>query len=689
MSETNYPSKKVALAVLVTAVTLITVFWISYSGYKTLADTVPRAVQMQRYHGDIEHFDEILTLTAKLAASTGDVKWIDHYGAAEVRLVDSFRGALDLSKDDAIRNAAEKIHQHNIDLIDLEQASFALVRSGNSQSAMDILSGERYEKLKQEYSGGVLQLLASIQLNTQDGIERQKSGFSFLLWVVPIVMLAISALWYLVVRSLRRWRQELRDQQYHRAVAESQVKRINHELEQRIAVRTSELQDSERRFHHLAHYDDLTSLPNRRSAIELLSRVLSETKDESQGVVVMLVDLDDFKRVNDSLGHGVGDKLLVHAARRIQKSVRENDSVFRLGGDEFLVLATQDEDSEVDASGMAKRVLDSFEKPFSLSEDRFELSISPSIGVALAPEHGTDVEDLIRHADMAMYAAKYNGRNCYYVFDENMNKHALEQLDLESKLRKAIEYNQLSLHYQPQVDLNSGEIIGVEALLRWSLPEVGNISPMEFIPMAETHGLIIEIGEWVLNRACIQIGQWKKETEHELMLAVNVSPVQLRQSGFFESVMRILNQHGFDPNMLELELTETALLEDAENIQRTLAQLSEAGVRLSLDDFGTGYSALSYLKRYNFDMLKIDRSYVQGMQETEREARLVKAIIAMAHGLDMKIVGEGTETLAQCDLLKNYGCDVAQGYYYSKPLPPAEFLTFMDKWNQGEYAVAS
>lgn len=677
------------LAVFVTVVTLFVVFWVSFSAYKTLSNTVPHAVQMQGFHGDIEHLDEILTLSAKLGAASGDARWIDRYKKAERRLVDSVRGAIDQSQNKDILLAARRIDESNIELIDMEEKSFALVRAGDRDAAMSILSSENYAKEKQAYHVGVVSLLAAIKMDTQGRIDEQRVNLKLLLWSIPMVLLGLALLWYLVFRSLQRWRLELKDQQYHRAVAESQVKRINRELEQRIAVRTSELQESERRFHRLAHYDDLTSLPNRRSGIELLSQVLSEVTVSSPGVGVMLVDLDDFKRVNDSLGHGIGDSLLVHVARRIKNSVRENDHVFRLGGDEFLVVSDFTRGEVTEAKELAGRVLECFSEPFSIGNGRFELKISPSIGVAIAPEHGTDVEDLIRHADMAMYAAKYRGRNCYCVFNEEMNKQAMHQIDMESKLRAAMGQGQLSLHYQPQIDLSTGNIVGVEALLRWDLPGIGPIAPTEFIPLAESNGFIVEIGEWVLNEACRQVRQWKEQKGIDLVLAVNVSPVQLRQEGFFDAVMRILDTQRFDPTTLELELTETALLENADRVKQTLSQLRDAGVRLSLDDFGTGYSALSYLKRYNFDMLKLDRSYVDGMLKTERDARLVKAIISLAHGLDMQIVGEGTETLTQCDLLKSYGCDIAQGYYYSRPLPAPDLLDFLDGWNEKDFAVAS
>jgi len=528
----------------------------------------------------------------------------------------------------------------------LENQSKFLVRTGRPDEAAALLSSEGYKEQKKIFTDGMNRIVSLIHEDSRNRIDRQKRQYQLVLWVVPLAALLLSVVWVAVIRNLRRWGKEFETQQRRRTTAEAQVKRINQELEQRINVRTSELRESEQRFHHQAHFDELTGLPNRRSGLELLGKNLPEIKSESYSLLLMIVDLDDFKRVNDTLGHGIGDNLLLQAARRIQHAVREGDTVIRLGGDEFMVVAdiSEYEEHELDVGFLAQRILDRFKAPF---------------------------------------------RNCYHVFDSAMNEEAMERLNLESKLRRAIDEKEFSLHYQPQIDLHNGEVVGVEALIRWNEPEAGFISPMEFIPVAEETGLIMQIGEWVLDQACQQAATWRDSNGHRLVVAVNISSVQLRQPEFFETVEQTLRRHGVDPSYLELELTESALLQDAEGVRRTLRKLTALGVRLSLDDFGTGYSALSYLKRYNFDILKIDQSFVAGMQKTESDATLVQAIITMAHGLDMKIVGEGTETSSQCDALRNYGCDVAQGYYYSKPLPSDDFVEFIETWSQEKFARAS
>lgn len=646
---------------------------------------------MQKYHDDILHYDAILTMSAKLAASTGDVLWIGEYRTAEIRLLDAVRGVIDFSGSDDVRRRARGIDDANIKLIDMANESFDFVDSGRLDQATALLKSTEYENLKSTYSLGVEELLKSIRANTDQRVDDQVSKFKRLIWFVLGVLVLLLTVWASVIRSLRSWRRELVMSQSRKAEAEFEITRINQELEQRIEVRTSELQESERQYQSLAYFDDLTGLPNRRSGMEFLSQSLRGLDANIKKISVMLIDLDDFKRVNDSLGHAIGDKLLIQAAQRIQHSLDFEDKVYRLGGDEFLVVVTNvlSEKTAHSDSDIARKMISAFEEPFSLGDGRVELLISPSIGVAVAPDHGDNVDDLIRHADIAMYSAKYSGRNRYHLFDEEMNKRAQARLNMESKLSSALEREQFSLHYQPQIDLQSGKVIGVEALLRWELPDAGFVSPAEFIPLAEETGLIMDIGEWVLNQACSQLKLWSERYQSDMVVAVNVSPLQLRQPRFFDDVMKAIRLNDLQTNRLELELTETALLEDAESVKQTLLRLSEAGVRLSLDDFGTGYSALSYLKRYNFDNLKIDRSYVSVMQETERDAQLVQSIISLAHGLDMKIVGEGTETLDQCDILKSYGCDIAQGYYYSKPLPPVELIDFVKSWKSNSLAIAS
>jgi len=709
MTDIKYPIKLIAIAGLVSVVVLLVATWVSHQGYHTLLETGADEARMQRLRSKIwssgvpaavsepapgrssAGISKSIPPLADVRDSSRPVSVAVAMPVTEAELLKSIREAIDSADLDRIMELANISERANTAVQALENQSRFLVRTGRPEEAAALLSSEGYKEQKKIFIDGMNRIVGLIHEDSRNRIDRQKRQYRLVLWGVPLATLLLSVVWVAVIRNLRRWGREFEIQQRRRAVAEAQVNRINQELEQRIDVRTSELRESEQRFHHQAYFDELTGLPNRRSGLELLGKNLPEIQSDSCSMLLMIVDLDDFKRVNDTLGHGIGDNLLLQAARRIQHAVREGDTVVRLGGDEFMVVAdiSEYEEDELDVGFLAQRILERFKAPFNLGDGRFEIIVSPSVGVAIAPQHGEDVEMIMQNADMAMYAAKYRGRNCYHVFDSAMNEDAMERLKLESKLRRAIDEKQFSLHYQPQIDLHNGEVVGVEALIRWNEPEAGFISPMEFIPVAEETGLIMQIGEWVLDQACQQAAVWRDSNGHRLVVAVNISSVQLRQPEFFETVERTLQRHGVEPSYLELELTESALLQDAEGVRNTLRRLSALGVRLSLDDFGTGYSALSYLKRYNFDILKIDQSFVAGMQKTESDATLVQAIIAMAHGLDMKIVGEGTETSSQCDALRNYGCDVAQGYFYSKPLPSDDFVEFIETWSQEKFARAS
>ncbi len=705
MREIKYPIRLIAIAAIIGIVVMLGATWVSHSGYHTLVDAELDEIRLHRLRAKLWKRKLIgsktasSATTAQDAASPGlndpDAKPLPRAQYETDReLIASIRKAIDSEDLNTVKELAIISERAATAVGVLENQSKFLEQSGRSQEAAALLESKGYRDQNQIIVDGLNRIVGLIHEDSVGRIEKQKKQYRLVLWGVPLATLLLVVVWVNVVRNLTRWGRKFETQEQGRAAAEAQVLRINQELEQRIDVRTKELRESEQQLHHQAYFDELTGLPNRRSGLESLASALAQIQSETSALLLMVVDLDDFKRVNDTLGHGIGDNLLVQAAIRIRQSIREDDTVVRLGGDEFLVIADLAE-SDGQEGGLpvvtflAERVLESFKAPFSLGDGRFEINVSPSIGVALAPEHGADVESIMRNADMAMYAAKYRGRNCYHVFDATMNTKAMERLKLESKLRKAIELQQFKLHYQPQIDLNSGEIVAVEALLRWNEPESGFISPMDFIPVAEETGLIMQIGDWVLNEACRQIATWRSTQGHDFVVAVNVSPVQLRQPEFFDQVKRALQRSGIVPSNLELELTESALLQDANSIRSTLTKLNELGVKLSLDDFGTGYSALGYLKRYNFDILKIDRSFISGMQSTETDATLVQAIIAMAHGLNMKIVGEGTETSSQCETLRDYGCDMAQGFFYSKPLPSEDLIDFVDQWSKQALRRAS
>ncbi|OGI42704.1 MAG: hypothetical protein A2150_03795 [Candidatus Muproteobacteria bacterium RBG_16_64_11] len=427
---------------------------------------------------------------------------------------------------------------------------------------------------------------------------------------------------------------------------------------------------------YLAHHDSLTGLPNRTLFNDRLQQSLIDAARRERVVAVLFMDLDRFKTINDTLGHEVGDVLLRAVSGRLKDCIRTGDTVARLGGDEFIVLLP-DVGHADDVGRIAQKVLDVFDQPFSI--DGREFFVTTSIGITLYPFDGKDVDGLVKNADVAMYRAKEQGRNSYQFYTAEMTAKSHENLALENALRGALDRNELVLHYQPVVDLASGEVSGMEALLRWRHPGLGMIMPQRFIPIAEESGLIVPIGEWALSTACRQARAWQQQGYVPLRLAVNLSARQFYQRNLAEVIARALKDSGLDPVWLELELTESLLMQNAELTHATLRTLNTMGVRLSIDDFGTGYSSLGYLKRFPLDTLKISRSFVRDVPADPDDAAIVSAIIAMAHTLEMRVIAEDVETESQRAFLRAQACDAFQGYVFGPPLPPEEFTRYLPK----------
>ena len=425
--------------------------------------------------------------------------------------------------------------------------------------------------------------------------------------------------------------------------------------------------------HYLAHFDALTDLPNRHAWLERTRSALASARRASQPMAVLFLDIDHFKTVNDSLGHAAGDRLLHTIAQRLQRSLREDDCIARLGGDEFVVLLPQLGRPE-DAAMVARKLLTALAAPVDVGA--VELTVSASIGIAVYPPDGEDVDTLLKHADTAMYGAKEAGRNQYQFFVAEMNHRALERLTLENALRRAIERGELSLHYQPQIDMQSGRVCGCEALLRWCHPELGMISPAQFIPIAEKSGLILPIGEWVLEQACRQQRHWQ-DAGLALTVAINISALQFSHVEFDQLVAAMLQRTGADPRLIELEITESTLMQPTPALLGRLERLCDMGLTLALDDFGTGYSSLTSLKRLPIGRIKLDRSFVADLPGDPEDAAITTAALSLAQGLGMDTVGEGVETAEQLAFLQRHGCTTIQGYYFSRPLPADECLTWM------------
>jgi len=435
----------------------------------------------------------------------------------------------------------------------------------------------------------------------------------------------------------------------------------------------------EGRLLHQAHFDALTDLPNRFLSLDRLTQLITDAKRNNLLVAVLFLDLDDFKKINDTLGHDVGDKVLIGAATRLRQVIRSGDTVGRLGGDEFIVLLGGLSDV-TDVRPVVKSLIEHFRAPFQISGR--ELMLTISIGIALYPNDGDSPSDLLRNADSAMYHSKAQGRNTYSYFTDSMNQGAARRLELEEQMHGALGRGEFRLFYQPQVDVASRRIVAVEALLRWHNSVLGNVSPEEFIPVAEQTGLIDTIGKFVLAEAVAMTVQWQKSHNPSFSVAFNVSPHQFRDSEFVPYIRELIEQSGVSKGSLELEITEGVLMSHHSYIGEALAALNELGVELAMDDFGTGYSSLSYLRNYPFSILKIDRSFINDISVNKADLKLVNASIAMAHSLGLKVIAEGVEMEEQLILLEEQGCDLAQGYYFSQPVPAEEITAMLENERQ-------
>ena len=437
----------------------------------------------------------------------------------------------------------------------------------------------------------------------------------------------------------------------------------------------TERKATEARIDFLAHHDPLTGLPNRVLVKDHFKLAKAYAERNGSKVALLFLDLDRFKTINDSLGHATGDALLKSVARRLQECVRDTDTISRQGGDEFVILLSYvyDPDAVITASN---KILEHLTTPFSI--EGHVLSTSASIGVTLYPDDGDDFGTLLRKADTAMYQAKESGRNTCYFFDQQMNLDADERLAIGNSLRHALDHQEFVLHYQPMIEIsNGGRLIGAEALLRWNHPQQGLVMPDRFIPIAEDNGLIVPIGVWVLREACRQAAAWHAAGFAEMTMAVNLSALQFKRGDLEQTIIDVLTETGLDPQYLELELTESILIADTENVLQMVQRLKNLGVKLSIDDFGTGYSSFAYLKRFAVDKLKIDQSFVRGIDTDTNDAAIVRAIIQMARSLNLRTIAEGVEDQHILKHLKVYHCDEAQGYHIGKPMPAAEFSGFM------------
>ena len=444
-------------------------------------------------------------------------------------------------------------------------------------------------------------------------------------------------------------------------------------LQSRSRIQAERLAQANAELQHQATHDALTQLPNRVLFLDRLEREIAHAERDGHVFSVLVVDLDRFKVINDTLGHAAGDQLLIEIARRLMTSIRTVDTVARTGGDEFLLLLTAIHEA-ANAANIAAKIVAALDQPVSVGGT--EVHVSGSVGISMYPSDGRDGDSLVAHADEAMYFAKQQGRNGFQFFSAGMSVFSRERLDFERDLRSALALKQFEVHYQPKLDVATGRMNSVEALLRWRHPTRGLVGPLEFITLAEESGLIFAIGEWVLREACRQAKEWQTQGLPFIRIAVNISPSHFRQPRFLDMVRSALVEHDLEPQYLEIELTETTVMDHADGSVAILEELSRLGVLVSIDDFGTGYSSMSYLRRFPIDKLKIDRSFIKDLTTHKDAESIVKAIISLGHSLQLKVVAEGVETAQQLEQLRDLGCDQFQGFYRSAAVLPGEIAKF-------------
>jgi diguanylate cyclase (GGDEF)-like protein len=640
--------------------------------FEELALLIDRAAQRSRLQGEVALYEASRKLLSTLDRSV--LVQLGHSLAREVLRADD--SALLLRQDDADRfdvfGLKDRSNGVVAYLLDMTQkmAPSVVPQHIPSDSTPEIpaaLAEQKFNSALIYPLAGRERLLGSLVVLRKEGMahfvpsELQKG-------TILANQLALSLNNSILFEALGKKMKEL--QSVNETLAKRSVELEEITIKQRL---------TEERLRHLATHDSLTNLPNRILLHDRLSQTIFRARRFNFGVAFLLLDVDRFKVINDTLGHETGDLLLKEVAVRLTKSVRQCDTVARVGGDEFIILLS-DLSTETDITVAGQRILGAFDADILLGKNQIHVTLS--IGISLFPADGDNIETLLKDADIAMYAAKEQGGNVYSFFSAAMSKRAEENLLFTNALRMATTKKEFIMHYQPIVDLDSGTVAGAEALVRWQHSEKGIIPPLTFIPIAESTGLIVPIGEWVLATACRQNKQWQEAGFSPISIAVNFSVRQLQQKDFVETVLRILEESSLAPQFLVVEITETTAMKNVEHSMKVLNELHEKGVRIYIDDFGTGYSSLNWLKRLPVDALKIDRFFIQHIVDDPNDAAIVKAIIAMAHSMNIRVVAEGIETKAQISCLKSLKgtldsglyCDQVQGYLFSRPVPPDEFI---------------
>jgi len=594
--------------------------------------------------GEESYFDSYRAAVSKAEEEQGIVLWLTRDNPAQQRRLPILEALI-----------AKKVQRANL-IIGLRRTRGLAVAAAAMQNGPDLQITAEFETAAAELQSEELRLLALRDSETRRSSRQAKTD------------LVLGGLLGLLIASAAGWSVQRDSAALQRA--EGALNCSNEGL-----VKAADAaQAMTQLMTHSAEHDALTGLPNRLLLNDRLGQAVALAERHGCQVAVLFLDMNGFKHINDSLGHSIGDKLLQSIGARLANCVHAPDTVSRYGGDEFVVLLSEMRKPE-DAAVAARKLLEALAETYSI--DGRDLHVGTSIGVSIYPDDGLDVETLIKNADLAMYQAKENGYQSYQFFRPAMNVRAVERQSIEEHLRRALERQELTLHYQPKINLGTGAIIGAEALLRWTHPVRGAVSPAQFIPVAEDCGLILPIGDWVLREACAQARAWENAGLPAITMAVNVSALQFRKPNFLGDVHSALLETGLDPKYLELELTESALITRTESTASILTALRGIGVRVSVDDFGTGYSSLSYIRKFPLDALKIDQSFIRQITTIPDETTIVRAIISLGRSLDLRVIAEGVETRDQLDFLKAQGCDEAQGYYFSRPVPAEQFAKLL------------
>ena len=633
----------VTLAVAISLVLIMAGIWNAYKTGLIAEENIKASLQLQRLSDSIRFHQESMSGAIEFALTTGESHWHTSYETSLLNLQDVMH-ATDMTLSNSIVN---KIQLEQSKVIELERQIFSLVTDKKQDKAFSLFASDAYQEIKIEQEQYALTLRATLDREAKDIIGTLKSRLDRTTIALAIQIVLIVAIWLYIITIVRRW-------QSHQSKHSDELTR-------------------------LAHFDALTGIGNRTLFHLRLDSAFKQSCRDGKAVALVLMDIDHFKDINDSLGHDTGDKLLCKVAEELQKTCRETDTVVRLGGDEFAIIATNI-DKKRDSAILGNKILSIFEHPLNIQ--RHEIKTGTSIGLAFYPDDGDSAEELLRKADMALYEAKRHGRANFKFFDTAIEVAARNKAKMQTDLQIALESGQFSLHYQPIIDIAKNLIIGVESLIRWEHPEKGNISPVEFIPIAEESRFIVQIGEWVLRTACQQQVAWEKKGLASINIAVNLSAVQFNERNILTQVESIMQETGIREDQLIVEITESTLMETEGDVIAKLHALKSLGLKLAIDDFGTGYSSLAYLKRFPIQHLKIDREFVKDLPENTQDIAIVRSIIKMAHELKIDVVAEGIENQSQLRFLKEASCNYGQGFHFGKPMPAAQFEEWLIHYNQ-------